>query len=379
MPTRLGASLPIRSTLGYDPRSPLRPSDGNGFRTGFREDLALLAEWGVTDLRLGADWARLQPRPGTIDDDWREWYQDVLVAARALGIDVWLGLLEQSVPAWFDDDGGFTDAKTAGRWFPRWVEVCTEVFGELVAGWFPLHDPIGVAAAAAASAGAADGSPRHLDALTNVVIGWRDAWRVLEGGPPVATSLGIRTVRALDASPEARTAARREDHLRFTMWLRALRDGVLSVPTRSERPISGLAGSLDVLGIALGTDLADDTRPDDGALLRWQDRAGRLVRRVAEEGPSRPLMVTYRARRADDDERKLVVESLSEAVHTARRDGVEVRCVFWEPGIDGVHDATGPIGRDRDPKPSAGAWATLGIETAAPAVDDGTEAAPVPD
>ncbi len=74
-------------------------------------------------------------------------------------------------------------------------------------------------------------------------------------------------------------------------------------------------------------------------------------------------MVTYRTRRADDDHRRLVVEAFGGTITTARRDGVPIDCVFWEPGIDGTTDATGPVNRDREPKPSAVAWPSLACPT----------------
>ena len=94
--SRRGAALPIRSTLGPSDRGTGRPGPGNGFETRYLEDLALFAELGVTDLRLGVDWARLQPSSGYLDDDWREWYQHVLAAAAQHGIGVWLGLISSS-------------------------------------------------------------------------------------------------------------------------------------------------------------------------------------------------------------------------------------------------------------------------------------------
>ena len=353
-----GASLPAAHLLGFSPRSDTPPTEGNDFFNRYHEDLALFAELGVTDLRLGLDWSRLQPSSAVVDHDWREWYQRVIEAAGAHGIGVWLGLVERSVPAWFADDGGFTDAKIAGRFWPRYVELCTELFGDRVAGWVPMHDPIGLALRSAGGA-AADGTPKHLDALTNLLVGWRDAWRLLRGGPPVATSLGVRTIKPADESVPALQAARLEDQLRFTLWLRALRDGVVSVPTRNERVVNDLGGSLDVLGIAFGTDLGDDPRPTDGALGRWQERAGGLIRRAAEQGPDRPVSVTYRARRSDDDERRSVTEALGGVLSGAVSDGIRLGPVFWEPGIDSDTDATGPISRDREVKSSAVAWPTV--------------------
>ncbi|MEZ5219809.1 MAG: hypothetical protein R2715_25260, partial [Ilumatobacteraceae bacterium] len=137
---------------------------------------------------------------------------------------------------------------------------------------------------------------------------------------------------------------------------RALRDGVVAIPSRTERRVADLAGSLDVLGIALGTDIGSESDPTDAALDAWRERAGGLLRRVAEQGPTVPMAVIYRARLQDDDDRRHVIEVFGDAVASARADGVPIERVFWEPGLDGVADATGPIDRDRAPKPSAAAW-----------------------
>ena len=123
----------------------LAPRPGNDFLTRHHEDLPLLADIGVRAVQLGIDWARLEPTQGDIDDDWREWYHDVLDSAARAGVAVWATLHERTVPRWFDDAGSFGDERAAGRFWPRWVERCADLFGDRVAGWFPIHDPVGAA------------------------------------------------------------------------------------------------------------------------------------------------------------------------------------------------------------------------------------------
>src|SRR5918996_6643822 len=43
--------------------------DGNGFRTRYADDLALLGEHGITHHRLTVEWARLEPYPDRWDVD----------------------------------------------------------------------------------------------------------------------------------------------------------------------------------------------------------------------------------------------------------------------------------------------------------------------
>lgn len=360
MDTRIvGAVLPVWATLGFAPNSD-RPgaATGNGFEQRFDEDLAALAEQGITDIRLGVDWARLQPRAGGLDGRWVEWYHGVLRCAAARGLRVWLTLFERAIPAWFDDEGGFTDAAASGRWWPRFVEAVAEELGDRVAGWFPLDDPIGAAARAVP-----DDPKRHGECVHHLVVAHRDAWRILRGGPPVGTALRVGITRPAGATVPAAEAARREDHLRWRTFLHGLRDGVVRIPGRADEELADLQGACDVVGVALRADLADDRRADDAALARWVDRAGTVLRRAAEEGPERPLVVaSFRTVWPDPDERGRLASALLDAMAAARADGIAVVGAFYEPGIaagDGPGGRPGDalLTRDREPTAVSEVWA----------------------
>lgn len=356
----LGAVLSTLDTLGPSAASnwTAAPQPGNDFATRYVEDLPLLAQTGVRTVRMAVDWARLQPAPGRIDDDWREWYLGVLQAARRSGVAVWLALHERTVPAWFDDEGSFADGRAAGLLWPRWVETAAELFGDLASGWFPIIDPLGTAARWTVD-------PRkHEDAIINVATAWRDSWRILRGGPPVATSFSVRMVQPADHTVPAQQAARLEDHLRWRMWLRALRDGVLRLPNGHERQISDLSASLDVLGLSTSLDVPEGAITDE-SLRRWEERLGTVLRRGAEEGPDRPIVVSsIDLRWPNADERVLFVESTVRSLQSAVEDGVPLRCVLVDPAISA---ASGPVtvqaasllDRDRNTTRDTNAWTAL--------------------
>jgi len=359
----LGASLPSLVALGTSSTSDVdgSPVPGNGFHTRFVDDLGALAAHGITHLRLGFDWSRLQPRSGMGDElngEWVEWYRDVLSAARASGIEVWAGLLERHVPRWFDDERGFRDTKTADRYWPRFVEASAGAFGDLVAGWFPIDDPIGYAARLEP-----DDVVRHGEVVDIMVRAWRDSWRVLRGGPPVAGSFAIRTVRPADDSGPAAEAARREDHLRWRTFLRGLRDGTLVIPGRADREIPDLAGAIDIVGVRLRTDLGSDTGIDDESLRRWQERAAMMLHRVTDEGPDLPIAVAaYRVSRSRRSETARDAEVLTEATKRAVdhvvSDGIPIKNMFVEPGIAAskATQESAFLDWDRHPTPLASAW-----------------------
>ena len=138
-----GASLTTATTLGYADTADLGPSAGNGFYRQWPDDLALLQDIGLTDLRITLDWARLQQKPGDLDGDWVERFENILVAADAIGLRAWATLYDGSVPRWFDNEGGFDDADAFVKWWPRWVEKAADRFGDLVHGLGPVRRPPG--------------------------------------------------------------------------------------------------------------------------------------------------------------------------------------------------------------------------------------------
>jgi beta-glucosidase len=116
--------------------------DGNGFRTRYADDFALLADHGITHHRLTVEWARLEPEPGRWDEDEAAHLRRVLATAREAGVEVWACLLHGSAPGWFSDDQrGWLDDKAASLTWPRHVDRVAEAIGDLVAGWVPVHEP----------------------------------------------------------------------------------------------------------------------------------------------------------------------------------------------------------------------------------------------
>jgi len=164
-------------------------------------------------------------------------------------------------------------------------------------------------------------------------------------------------VRPADQSVPAAQRARFEDHLRWRLWTRALRDGVVRLPNGNERIIADLGGSLDRLGVTTTLDLPEQTLDDD-ALRRWSERLGTVIRRTAEEGPDRPIdLASLTIAWPNPSERHLIVETTVAAVRAASGDGVPVQQVFVEPAIGArsTH-ASSLVDRDRQPSGDLDAW-----------------------
>ena len=190
-----------------------------------------------------------------------------------------------------------------------------------------------------------DDPRRHGEVLDTLMVAWRDAWRILRGGPPVATAIGVKTVRPDDQTIQAAEAARRQDHLRWQLWLDGLHDGTISIPGRADRELADLAGSCDVLGIIVA-----DVDESLGAVLR-----------TAEMGPDRPLAITLITPKGKDADRVTVVERFETACGEAA-EGAPLQAMALSPtfDIDGHDD--GIITRDRDVKDSAAIFFGAGVQ-----------------
>jgi hypothetical protein len=263
---------------------------------------------GLGHARLTLPWAIAQPRPGTIDGGTVERFRMVALSLRAAGVKVWIHLLSPDVPRWFDNEGGFTDERTARHWWPRWVEAAAEALGDEIDGWVPFEAPFALAARLVP-----DDPRRHGEVVDTLIVAWRDAWRILHGPNPIATSLDVRFVPIPRDDVRAAEAARRIEHLRWQTWLRALRDGTITIPGRADRDLADLGGSCDELGIAVS---------GDGAELEA------LLHRTAEQGPDRPLAVTFRPAGPDRDARAETIARVSSTVMQLR-ESLPVTRLTW--------------------------------------------------
>ena len=266
--------------------------------TALVDDVEIATGLALDHVRLTVPWSVAQPKPGTLDGGVVEQVRGTAQAVRGVGGRLWLCLLSPEVPRWFENEGGFTDESTARHWWPRWVETIADAVGDDVGGWVPFEAPFAMAERLV------PGDPRRHGVLVDTLLtAWRDAWRLLQGPVPVATSLDVRTVVIPRDDVVAAEAARRAEHLPWHTWLRALRDGTITIPCRADHELADMAGACDQLGIAVsGSGTSVDLEP--------------LLHRTAEQGPDRPLAVTFRPVGPDLDAR---AETVDHVIRQCRR------------------------------------------------------------
>ncbi|HET6950500.1 MAG TPA: family 1 glycosylhydrolase [Acidimicrobiales bacterium] len=290
--------------------------DGNGFRTRYADDFALLAAHGITHHRLTVEWARLEPWPDRWDEDEAAHLRRVLTAAAEAGVAVWACLLHGSAPGWFtDDQRGWLDDKAATLTWPRHVDRVAVALGDLVAGWVPVHEPDLTARLGYGDGTFPPGRHReddHHDARAALRTAEAEAARLLRSGPaPVA-------VAWRPGDPH--------EH-----------DDLLVVSA----PVDGLARPLDRVADEVGHAGVLVVTGDPGAGTGAGDGGG---------GPDG-------AATGDDDTRRERLAGAVREVAGAQDGGLAVVGAFHQPAIDGYEWHRGFAARlglfDRDRNPRA--------------------------
>jgi len=348
--------------------------------TNHRDDFALLASLGHTKVRIGLEWARLEPEPGRIDADAFDLYQDILGSAADVGLEPIATLHHGTLPGWFSEDTlGFRDEHSRNYFWARHVDRCAERFDGLVKCWVPIDDPVGWAIRGFMLGSRPPGlkdPETTAEAIEGALRANHVAWELLKSGDtPVMAVFGVPTIFG---QGEDNDAHRRLWHdLFFTTWMSLIRDGELLIPGLTPRELPELAGSFDIIGLSHDHPVAVDRtgalrpypangRRSDNGFTPVPNELAELLAFMSSELPNRDLMIASNGVATTDDEwREQLLGETLRVVRSAREDGVRILGYLHDTGIDGYE---GPLGfatqrgiitRSRDLKDSARLFLTV--------------------
>ncbi|MBC7920011.1 MAG: beta-glucosidase [Ferruginibacter sp.] len=107
----------------------------------FPQDLALLRFLNLGAFRFSLSWSRLFPQGrGPINQQGVAFYQRVIDACLALGIQPWVTLYHWDLPQALENQGGWANRDVLG-WFAEYVDFATRTYGDRVKHWMVLNEP----------------------------------------------------------------------------------------------------------------------------------------------------------------------------------------------------------------------------------------------
>ena len=370
----------------------------------YRDDVALMAELGLTAYRFSVSWPRVQPGGrGPASQAGLDFYRRLVDELLAHGIAPALTLYHWDLPQELEDAGGWPERETALR-FAEYVQLVGEALGDRVQQWITLNEPwcsaflgyaSGVHAPGRTDPRAALRAAHHLNLAHG--LGAQALRSVLPAGARVGVSLNSQVVRPLTQDPADLDAARRIDDLACGIFHGPMLHGAypetLLEATRSVTDWSHVRGSdlaaiaqpLDLIGLNYYTpelvssaatqpegpradghgdspyspwpgseDVVFHQTPGEQTDMGWTvDPNGlyELIMRYSREAPGVALYITENGAaypdKVDDDgrvhdpERIAYLHSHLSAVHRAVADGAEVRGYYLWSLMDNFEWAYG--------------------------------------
>jgi beta-glucosidase len=193
------------------------------------DDVALMAELGLTSYRFSVAWPRIQPGGGEVNPQGLAFYDRLVDELLGHGIDPWLTLYHWDLPQALEDAGGWTNRDTAYRF----ADMATSVYaalGDRVPVWTTLNEPwcsafLGYTAGVHAP-GRAEGAA-GLVAAHHLLLGHGLVLDVLGGRDEVSwgISLNFTVADPVADEPVHVEAARRIDGLHNRFFLDAVLRG----------------------------------------------------------------------------------------------------------------------------------------------------------
>ncbi|MFI9645978.1 GH1 family beta-glucosidase [Streptomyces sp. NPDC052040] len=186
----------------------------------YREDVALMAELGLTAYRFSVSWSRVQPTGrGPAVQRGLDFYRRLVDELLAHGIRPAITLYHWDLPQELEDAGGWPERDTAFR-FAEYARILGEALGDRVDQWITLNEPW-------CSAFLGYGSGVHAPGRTDPVAALRAAHHlnlahglgtsalrsVMPARNSVAVSLNSSVVRTVSRDPADLAAARTIDDL----------------------------------------------------------------------------------------------------------------------------------------------------------------------
>ncbi|MFJ4617908.1 GH1 family beta-glucosidase [Streptomyces sp. NPDC088812] len=370
----------------------------------YRDDVALMAELGLSAYRFSISWPRVQPTGrGPAVQVGLDFYRRLVDELLSKGIKPAVTLYHWDLPQELEDAGGWPERDTAYR-FAEYAQIVGEALGDRVEHWMTLNEPWCSAFLGYASGVHAPGrtdpvaslrAAHHLNLAHG--LGTTALRSVMPARNSVGISLNSSVVRPLSQSPGDLVAARKIDDLANGVFHGPLLHGAypetLLAATSSltdwsyvlDGDLAAIHQPLDALGLNYYTptlvsasdadpkgprsdghgtsdhspwpgadDVAFHQTPGERTEMGWTvDPTGlhELITRYAKEAPGLPLYITENGAayddkpdsdgRVHDPDRISYLHGHLRAVHRAITEGADVRGYFLWSLLDNFEWAYG--------------------------------------
>ncbi|MFC1780377.1 glycoside hydrolase family 1 protein [Patescibacteria group bacterium] len=107
----------------------------------YEEDFDLVNDLSLNSYRFSIEWARIEPEKRKFNEEEVEHYRDVLQALSDRDIKPIITLWHHSLPAWFEDAGGWENSENVD-YYLEYISYIVQRLGDDVEMWLTMNEPM---------------------------------------------------------------------------------------------------------------------------------------------------------------------------------------------------------------------------------------------
>lgn len=196
-----------------------KPYEACDFYYRYKDDLVLVKALGFRVFRFSVSWSRILPEGmGRVNKEGIAFYNRLIDECLALDLVPYITLYHWDLPQELEKNGGWTSHQML-KWFTRFVNVCTEAFGDRVKNWIVMNEPMGFTSLGymmGKHAPGKTGLSNFLPAIHNAALCTAEGGRLVRAtvrGANIGTTFSCSEVMPHTSREEDLMAAKRADIL----------------------------------------------------------------------------------------------------------------------------------------------------------------------
>jgi beta-glucosidase len=333
----------IASTPCHEPSG-----DACDFYHRYREDIAMLAGFGLNTFRFSIEWARIEPAEGEFSRAALAHYRRVLDACHENGVTPIVTFHHFTLPKWLHDHGGFA-YEGFPQLFQRYCDRAAQALGDRIRFACTINEPQGLGSSGWLLGINPPGHDDDRDGAQRAVDNLLEAHRLgaaairSRAGIPVGVTLAIPDIQYEDGATPGSTSLELESRINDWFLQLAREDDFVGVQAYTRFRI-GPEGPRSP-----GHDWSDLTREtaetDQTTQMGYEyypQALGGAIRRVHRSCPGIPILVTESGIATAIDEKRIAfINSALREVLTCRAEGIDVRGYLYWSLLDNFEWALG--------------------------------------
>jgi len=322
----------LQSTPVHEPSG-----DACDFYHRFRDDIAMLASFGLNAFRFSIEWARIEPAEGEFSRAALDHYRRVLETCHEHRVMPMVTFHHFTLPKWLQDSGGFASDRFPAL-FERYCDRAAAALGDLIGIACTINEPAGLGSSGyllginpPGHEDDRDGAQQAIDNLLEAhkkgAAAIRARYRI-----PVGITLAMPDLQYEDGAQVGSSSLEVESRVNDWFLEVARKDDFVGVQTYTrfrygpDGPRSPGHDWSDTTRETIETDVTTQMGYED-----YPQAVGAAIRRAARTCPGLPILVTESGIATAHDERRMAfIHAALREVQACLRDGIDVRSyVYW--------------------------------------------------